>query len=65
MPRGGGSYVYRIREHMISWRSIGPEERKVMEKWHRSGIGSFQRPQYFKELEEARKRDEAARKPNP
>ena len=65
MPRGTGSFAYRIRERMISWRPIGPEERKVMDKWNRSGIGSFQRPQYFKELEEARKRDEAAQNAKP
>jgi hypothetical protein len=65
MPRGGGSYAYAIRERMISWRPIGPDERAVMEKWNRRGIGSFERPKYFEELEKARKRDEARARVKP
>jgi hypothetical protein len=65
MPRGSGSYAYVIRNRMISWRPIGPAERGVMEKWNRQGIGSFERPRYFRELEEGRKRDESNTKRNP
>ena len=65
MPHGLGSYAYRIRERMISSRIIGPEERKVIETWEKRRYGSFERPAYFKELEEGLRRDEAARKPNP
>jgi hypothetical protein len=61
MPRGGprsGSYAYILRERIISRRPIGDEERRVMRKWDRP-MGSFERPKYFKELEEARRKDEA------
>jgi hypothetical protein len=64
MPHGMGTYAYMIRERFISWRPIGPEERAVMDKWNREGIGSFQRVKYIQELDEARKRDEAARRAN-
>ena len=47
---------------MISWRPIGPESDGGVD---RRRFGGFERPRYFRELQDARKKDEATRKPNP
>ena len=62
MPHGG-SYAYEIRERMISWRPIGGKESDG--GGNRRRFGGFERPRYFRELQDARKKDEATRKPNP
>jgi hypothetical protein len=54
MPRpNGGTYAFIIRERMIRSRLIGPEERKVIQKWNKSVMRSLQRGEYRKEREAA------------
>jgi hypothetical protein len=54
MPRQNGmTYAFSIRERMIRSRLIGTEERKVIEKWDQSSIGSFERAEYRREREAA------------
>ncbi len=58
MPRENGmTYAFSIRERMVRSRLSGPEERKVIEKWDRSALGSFERVQYQREREAAAARD--------
>lgn len=61
----GWTYAYVIRERAIGSRRIGPEERKVIEKWDaimrkQGGIGSFQRADYARERQAAAEKDRAA-----
>ncbi len=63
MPRQNGrTYAFSIRERMIRSRLIGPEERKVIEKWDQSGMGSFDRAEYRREREAAAALDRLTQK---
>ena len=69
MPHGeyGGTYAFPIREQMIASRLIGPEERKVIQKWEKKwqeqgGIASFDRPTYTQERHNAAQIDQAKQK---
>jgi hypothetical protein len=60
MPRiNGGTYEFRVRERMVRSRLIGTDERKVIEKWQKSGIRSLQREQYARERQAAAEVDES------
>lgn len=66
MPHGeyGGTYAFPIREQRISSRLIGPEERKVIQKWEKKwqeqgGIASFDRLPYAQERQHAMQLDQA------
>ncbi len=63
MPRpSGGTYAFVIRERMLGSRLIGAEEHKVIEKWSKSPIGSFQRDEYRREREAAAALDRSNQK---
>jgi hypothetical protein len=63
MPRpNGGTYAFVIRERMIRSRLIGAEERKVIQKWSKSPMGSFQRLEYRREREAAAALDRSNQK---
>ena len=62
MPKQNGTYAFGIRERMIRSRLIGAEERKVIEKWSKSPIGSMSRPIYNKEREAAAALDQSKQK---
>jgi hypothetical protein len=62
MPKQNGTYAFGIRERMIRSRLIGAEERKVIEKWSKSPIGSMSRPIYHKEREAAAALDQSKQK---
>jgi hypothetical protein len=59
-----GTTCIAIQEKMISSRLIGPEERKVIQKWQKKwqeqgGIASFDRPEYDRERAKAAEIDGA------
>jgi hypothetical protein len=62
MPKENGTYAFVIREHMIRSRLIGAEERKVIEKWNKSPIGSLSWAKYYKEREAAAALDQPKQK---
>lgn len=62
MPKENGSYAFVIRERMIRSRLIGAEERKVIEKWNKSPIGSLSRAKYDEEREAATALDQSKQK---
>lgn len=56
-PHHPGSFAFIIRDTKLGTRDIGPAERAVIDKWNRRGMGSFERPQYAKELRDAQEKD--------
>jgi hypothetical protein len=62
MPKEDGTYAFVIRERMVRSRLIGAEERKVIEKWNKSPIGSLSRAKYAKEREAAAALDQSKQK---
>ena len=62
MPKEKGTYAFVIRERMVRSRVIGAEERKVIERWNKSPIGSLSRAQYDKEREAAAALDQSKQK---
>ena len=59
MPKENGTYAFVIRERLIRSRLIGAEERKVIEKWNKSPIGSLSRAKYYREREAAAALDQS------
>jgi uncharacterized protein (TIGR03067 family) len=62
-----GTTCIMICDKIIDSRQIGPEEKKVIEKWNKlwkkqGGIASFDRPEYAKERAEAEKLDRSKQK---
>jgi len=75
MPRtaagkSGWTYAYVVRDRAIRSRRIGPEERKVIDRWEKrireqGGIGSFERVEYGRERAAAVERDQGSPQGSP